>query len=227
MKKEWHSINKMFGFTKKIFFTAMTYFSCNPSKCVLINNQEYKIRPQIININKNQPSFYPYSIEINKCSGSCNNINDQYAKLCVPDVIKIINVKVFNLMSRTNERRHTEWHGTCKCKCRLDASVYNNKQRWNRDKCRSECKELIDKGICDKELIWNLSNSECECDKSCDITDYLDHDNCKRRKKRVDKLVEECSENTDENEMMIYNTVLNEKVCNSCTIYIELSLLFW
>ena len=55
--------------------------------------------------------------------------------MCVPDVVKNINVKVFNLMSRTNETRHKKWHETCKCKCRLDASVCNNKQRWNDDKC--------------------------------------------------------------------------------------------
>ena len=55
-------------------------------------------------------------------------------------------------MSRTNEARHIEWHKICKCKCRLDASVYNNKQRWNEDKCRCECKELIDKGMRDKDL---------------------------------------------------------------------------
>ena len=50
-------------------------------------------------------------------------------------------------MSRTNETRYIEWHETCKCKCRLDGSVCNNKQRWNEDKCSCECKELIDKGI--------------------------------------------------------------------------------
>ena len=71
--------------------------------------------------------FYPYSIKINKCKGSCNTINNRYAKLCFPDTIKNINVKVFNLMSRTNETRHIEWYKTCKCKCRLDASVCNNK----------------------------------------------------------------------------------------------------
>ena len=52
-----------------------------------------------------------------------------YAKLCVPDVVKDLNVKLFNLMSRTNETRHIDWHETCKCKCRLDASVCDNKQR--------------------------------------------------------------------------------------------------
>ena len=78
---------------------------------------------------------------------NCNNVNDPYEKLCVPDVVKNINVKVFNLVSITNETRHTERHETCKCKCRLNVnvSVCSNKQRWNNGKCRCECKELIDK----------------------------------------------------------------------------------
>ena len=49
-------------------------------------------------------------------------------KYCVPDVIKDLNAKVFNLMSKTNETRHIKWHETGNCKCRLDASVCNNKQ---------------------------------------------------------------------------------------------------
>ena len=156
----------MFGFIKKCFFTVMTFFSCsvlnaNSLEGVSMNNQECKIRSEIINVNINKPMFYPYSIKINKCKGSCNTINDPYAKFCVPDTIKNINVKVFNLMSSTNGKRHIEWHKTCKCKCRLDASVCNNKQRWNEDKCRCECKELIDKGMCDKGFIWNSSNCEC------------------------------------------------------------------
>ena len=127
-------------------------------KCVSTNNPECKGRPEVININSNEPLFYPYSILVSKCSGSCNNINDPFTRLCVADVVKGINVKVFNLMSRTNETRYITWHGTCSCKCRLYASVCKNKQRWNNDKCRCECKELVDKGICDKGLIWNPSN---------------------------------------------------------------------
>ena len=122
--------------------------------------------------------FYPYSIIINKCKGSCNTINDPYATICVPDTIKNINVKVFNLMSITNEIRYIERHKTCKCKYRLDVSVCNNKQRWNEDKCRCECKELIGKEMCDKGFIWNPSNCECECDQSCDVGEYLDYKNC-------------------------------------------------
>ena len=66
-------------------------------------------------VNSNEPIFYPFSIRTGKCSDSCYNINDPYANLCVPDVIKNLNVKMFNLMSRTNETRHIEWHETCKC----------------------------------------------------------------------------------------------------------------
>ena len=87
------------------------FFGCNISgvnslKCVSVNNQECKVRPEIININSNEPLFYPYSIKVNKWTGSCNNINDPYSTMCVPDVVKNMNVKVFNLMSRTNETRH-------------------------------------------------------------------------------------------------------------------------
>ena len=68
--------------------------------------QERKVRPEIINVNSVEPAFYPFSIKTSKCSGSCNNINDLYAKICVPDVVKNLNVKGFNLMLRTNETRH-------------------------------------------------------------------------------------------------------------------------
>ena len=107
-----------------------------------MNNQACKWRPQTVNVNSNNPIFYPFSIKTNKCSGNCDNIIDPYTRICVPDIIKNLNVKVFNLVSRT-----IEWHETCKCECRLDAVVCNNKQRWNKDKCICKCKELIDKRV--------------------------------------------------------------------------------
>ena len=126
----------MLKFIKKCFFIGSAFLAIvNPFSCISMNNQESKARPETVNFNSNEPVFYPFSIKTSKCSGSCNNINDPYAKICVPDVVKDLNVKIFNLMSRTNETRHIKWHETCKCKCRLDASVCNNKQRWNNDKC--------------------------------------------------------------------------------------------
>ena len=70
-----------------------------------MNNQACKVRGKIVRVNSNEPVFYPFSIKTSKCSGSCNNINDPYVKICVPDVVNL-NVKVSNLMSRTNETRH-------------------------------------------------------------------------------------------------------------------------
>ena len=71
----------MFVFIKKRFFAAITFFSCNALKCVSMNNHKCKLKTDIININSDEPLFYPYSILVNKCIGSCNNVNDSCAKL--------------------------------------------------------------------------------------------------------------------------------------------------
>ena len=123
-------------------------------------------------------------------------------------------------MSRTNEARYTEWHETCKYKSRLDASVCSKKQRWNDDKRRCECKELIDNGVCDKEFIWNPSNWKCEWDKSCDIGEYLDDEICLCRKKLVDKLLAECTENIEE------TRIVENKHKNKCSSFALCIVLF-
>ena len=82
----------MFEFIKKYFVTGLAFLSTlskvNLLSCISMNNQECKVRPQIVNVNSDEPVFYPFSIKTSKCSGSCNNINDPYAKMCVPDVVK-------------------------------------------------------------------------------------------------------------------------------------------
>ena len=187
----------MFQFIKKVFFLRLTILSsftnANSLNCISMKNQQCKTRPQVVNVNS-LPIFYPFCVKIIKCMGNYNNINGPYAKIYVPDVLKNVNVKIFNLMSRTNETRFIEWHE----KYRLDAIVCNNKQRWNKNKCRCECKELIDKGICDKGFIWNPSICGCECDKTCDISEYLDYENYKCRKKLVDQIIDECTKTIEE-----------------------------
>ena len=104
---------KMFSFDKKVFFLGLTVLSSSITgalNCVSMNNQECKVRPDIVDVSSNNPIFYPFSVKINRCSGNCNSINDPYARNCVPDVVKNLNVKVFNLMSRTNETRSTKLH---------------------------------------------------------------------------------------------------------------------
>ena len=209
------------GLLKCVFFTGLAFLSIltgvNLLSCISMNNQLCKVRPQIVNVNGNDPVFFPFSIKASKCSGSCGNINNPYTKLCVPDVAKNLNVKVLTLMSRTNETCK------CKCKCRLEASVCNNKQRWNDDKCRCECTELIDKGVCDKGFTWNPSNYGCECYKSCDFSEYLDYENCKGRNKLADKLVEECTETVEEVKLAKVTSAEHEISINTvlarCTLF--------
>ena len=129
-------------------------------------------------------------------------------------------------MSRTNETRFIKRHETCKCICKLDGIICNRKQRWNENKCMCECKELIDKGTSDKGFIWNPSNCECEFDKNCDIGEYLDHENCKCRKKLADKLIDECSETIDETKLVniTFTEDENNYECDSCMVYIVLMI---
>ena len=81
---------KMLVFITKVFYMGSLFLSSLVSttslNCISLKNQECKIRPKIINVNSNEPAFYPFSIKTSKCSGSCNNINDPYAKMCVADV---------------------------------------------------------------------------------------------------------------------------------------------
>ena len=192
-----------------------------------MNNQECKARPKIIDVNNNQSLFYPYSIKVNKCGGSCNSVNDPFPKLCVPDITKNINVKVFNLIARINKARQIVWHETCKCVCRLTSAVCNSRQIWNEDKCGCACrKDLINKMACDKGYIWKPSNCTCECDKLCDIGQYLDYKNCVCRKGLVDKLVEECIDVVDGD--ILYNETLSidPNDCLSRTPYIVLLTVF-
>ena len=149
---------KIFRLIKKVISLGLAILSnfTNALDYISMKNSECKVRPKIININSNNPMFYPFSVKINKCSGNCNNINDPYARICVPDVTKDLNIKVFNLMSRTNKTKFIKWHKKCKFICRLDKIICNNKQKWIKDKCRCECEELIDEDVCKK--IQNLES---------------------------------------------------------------------
>ena len=123
----------MFRFIKQIFISAMIFLgnltNVNPLECISMKNQECKVRPKIVDVSSNNPVFYPFSTKVNKCSGNCNNINDPFVRISVPDIVKNLNVKVFNLVSLTNETRHIEWHKTCNCICRLDGIICNIKER--------------------------------------------------------------------------------------------------
>ena len=112
-------------------------------ECVSVTNQKCTLRPKILDVNEGvgEALFYPYNVLVNKCSGSCNTLDDPMAKMCVPNIIKRINMKVYNFLMRLNETRNVLWHESCKCVCQLNSSVCNSKQIWNSDTFRCDCNE--------------------------------------------------------------------------------------
>ena len=107
-------------------------------ECLSVVNQKCMPRPKILDVNEGvgETLFYPYNALLNKCSGSCNTLNNPMAKLCVPNIIKRVNMQVYNFLMILNETRSVLWHESCKCVCRLDSSVCNSRQIWNNDTCK-------------------------------------------------------------------------------------------
>ena len=149
--------------------------------------------------------FYPYNVLVNKCSESCDTLDNPMAKLCVPNIIKRTNIKVYNFLMRFNETRNVLWHESCKCVCKLNSSVCNNKQIWNSDTCRCNCNEDF-AGImtCNKGYMWNPSTFESQCDTWSKPGQYLDHKNCICKKKLIGRVIEECTS-------IINETMINNK----------------
>ena len=176
-------------------------------ECVSVINRKCMPRPKILGVNEGvgEALFYPYNVLVNKCSGSCDTINDPMARLCVPNIIKRINMKGYNFLIRLNETRNVLWHESCKCACKLNSSVCNNKQIWNSDTCRYDCNEDF-AGImtCNKEYMWNPSTCEYQCDTWCKPGQYLDHKNCICKNKLIGRIIEECAS-------IINETMINNK----------------
>ena len=165
-------------------------------ECLSVVNQKCMFRPKILDVNKGvgEALFYPYNVLVNKCSGSCDTLDNPMAKLCVPIIIMRINMKVYNILMMLNETRNVLWHESCKCVCRLNSSVCNSKQIWNSDTCKCDCNEDF-AGIinCIKGYTWNRSTCESQCDMWCKPGQYLDHKNCVCKNKLIGRVIAECT----------------------------------
>ena len=176
-------------------------------ECVSVVNKKCMSRPKILNVNEGigEALFYPHNVLVNKCSGSCDTLDNPMSKICVPKIIENVNMKVYNFLMRLNETRNILWHESCKCVCRLNSSVYNSKQIWNSDTCRCDCNEDFGGVVsCNKGYMWNPSTCKCQCDKSCKTGQYLDHKNCICKNKLIGRLIEECTS-------VINETMINKK----------------
>ena len=188
---------------------AISLFSIIKTKaleCVSVVNQKCMPRPKMLDVNEGvgEALFYPYNVLVNKCSGSCNALDDPMVKMCVPNIIKNVNMKVYNFLMKLNETRNLLRHESCKCVCRLNSSVCNSKQIWNSDTCRCDCNEDF-AGIisCDKGYTWNPSICSCECDMWYKPGQYLDHKNCVCKNKLIGRVIAECT------------SVINETMMNN------------
>ena len=176
-------------------------------ECVSVVNQKFMPRAKILNVNEGigEALFYPNNMLVNKCSGSCDTLDNPMFKICVLKIIKNVNMKVYNFLMRLNETRNVLWHESCKCVCRLNSSVCNSKQIWNSNTCRCDCNEDFSGIInCNKGYKWNPSTCECQFDKWCKTGQYLDHKNCVCKNKLIGRLIEECTS-------VINETMINNK----------------
>ena len=149
------------------------------------------------------------------------------AKLCVPNIVKRVNMKIYNFLMRLNETRNVLWHESCKCVCRLNSSVCNNKQIWNSDTCKCDCNEDF-AGImnCDKGYMWNPSTCACECDMWCKPGQYIDYKKCVCKKKLIGKIISECTSIINETMMNDKNNIANDDTTTSIFIGLFSVLLF-
>ena len=205
---------------------AISLFSIlkvNKLECLSVINRKCMPRPKILDLNEGvgEALFYRYNVLVNKCSGSCNMLDDPMARICVPNIIKNVNMKVYNFLVRLNETRNVFWHESCNCVCRLNSSVCNSKQIGNSDTCRCDCNEYS-AGIinCTKGYMWNPSTCECQCDMWSKRGQYLDHKNCVCKNKFVGRIIAECANVINETMM---NNRDNEDNDNTIT-YIFIGL---
>ena len=189
---------------------AVSLFSVlkvNSLECLSLINRECMPRPKILDVNEGigEALFYLYNVLVNKYSGSCNTLDNPMSKICVPKIIKKVNIKVYNFLMRLNETRNVLWHESCKCVCKLNSTVCNSKQIWNSDTCRCDCNEDFASMISrDKGYTWNPSTCKCQCDMWCKPGQYLGHKNCVCKNKLVGRIIEECTG-------IINETMINNK----------------
>ena len=160
----------MFGIIKNMFIALLTSI-VNASyhiKCVSISNQKCKIQLTLINLHPNEHSqelHYPFVVKLDRCSGSCNTLNDLSKKLCVPNKTDALNIHVFNMITGVNEPKILTKHISCKYKCKFDKRKCNSNEKRNNDKCRCECKKNQINQICEKDYIWNPGTCSCKNSK--------------------------------------------------------------
>ena len=127
------------GFIKQTFvvlvMVLLGFFGLLAIKCASMNNQACLVRPTLINSNPDKLHYYPFIIILDRCDGSFNTVEYPFGRLCVPNKIEDMNLKVFDMIKGKNEPKQMK-HISCECRCEFDLGKCNSKQKWNNDKCK-------------------------------------------------------------------------------------------
>ena len=121
-------MNVIDTYKMKIINLLTSLFSIIKTKaleCVSVANQKCMPGPKILDVNEGvgEALFYPYNVLANKGSASCNTLDNPMSKICIPKIVKNVNMQVYNFLMRLNETRNILWHESCKCVCKLSSSV--------------------------------------------------------------------------------------------------------
>ena len=197
------------------------------SECVSVVNQKCMPRPKILDVNESvsEALFYLYNVLANKCSGNCDTLNNPMAKLCVPNIIKKTNMKVYHFLMRLNETHNVLWHESCKWVCLLNSSVCNSKHIWNSDTCRCDCNEdFVDIINCTKGYMWNPSTCECQRNMWYKPGQYLDYKNCICKNKLISRVISECTSVVNKTMINNRDNITND---NTATYWIIFNTFIW
>ena len=137
-----------------LFIVLLSFISSLATKCLFLNDELCIIRPTVVDLNPVELKYYPFIINVNKCSGSCNVLSP---KICVPKKAKDINVKTFNMITNKYEAKTMTEHISCDWECKFNSTICNSNQKWNNKTCQCECKNYR---TCKKDYSWNLIISE-------------------------------------------------------------------
>ena len=131
----------MFWLIKQVFIVLLSFGEFLASKCVSLNNKSCMARPSFIGLNPVEFNYYSFIISLDKYSGNCNAVDYLFTSKCVPSKIKVVNIKVLNMITKLNEAKTLVKHISCNCKCKFDSTTCNSNQKRNSDKSQCERKK--------------------------------------------------------------------------------------
>ena len=128
----------MFNVAKEVFIVFLSFSGSlareakvtDQTKCPFLNDEPCMIRPSLIDMSPVELKYYPFMINLNKYTGSCNVLS--------PDLCSKRNkrhIKAFNMITNKNEAKAMTEHISCDCKCKFNTTTCNSKQQWNNKTC--------------------------------------------------------------------------------------------